>query len=125
MRLLLIEPSVLLRERLVAMLADLGCAEVIEATSIEEASQLIMALRPEIVVADAGLPDRRSLDALAWARAKCPAAWLVVVSTHAAEAYRKRWLQAGADEFFDLSAQVDGLAKRVRQCCRTRFCSPL
>lgn len=125
MRLLLIEPSVLLRERLAAMLAGLGCAEVIEATSIEEASQFILLLRPEIVIVDAGLPDRRALDALTWARAKCPAAWLVVVSSHAAEPYRKRWLQAGADEFFDLSAQVEGLVKRVRHCCRTQFCSVL
>lgn len=125
MRLLLIEPSDLLRERLAAMLASLGCAEIIEAISVEEAAQFILVLRPEIVIVDAGLPDRGALDALAWAREKCPAACLVVVSVHCAEPYRKRWLQAGADDFFDLSAQFDGLVKRVRHCCRTHFCSAL
>lgn len=125
MRLLLIEPSDLLRERMAAMLAGLGCAEIIEAASVEEAAQFILVLRPEIVIVDAGLPDRHALDALAWARAESPAACLVVVSVHSAEPYRKRWLQAGADDFFDLSAQIDGLVKRVRHCCRTQFCSAL
>jgi DNA-binding NarL/FixJ family response regulator len=125
MRLLLIEPSALLRERLAAMLANLGCAEILGAGSVEEAARSIPVRRPDIVIVDAGLPDRSALDALAWARAECPLAWLVVVSAHSAELYRKRWLQAGADDFFDLSTQIDGLVKRVRHCCRTQFCSAL
>lgn len=125
MRLLLIEPSALLRARLAAMLANVGCAEIIEAASIRDATRLILTLSPEIVIVDAGLPDQSALGALAWTRAQCPDAWLVVVSVHCAEPYRKRWLEAGADDFFDLSAQIDGLVKRVQQCCQMRHCSTL
>jgi hypothetical protein len=35
------------------------------------------------------------------------------VSSYSPEAYRKRWLQAGADHFYDLSAQTDLLLNTV------------
>lgn len=123
MKLLLVEPSMLLRERLTAMLSSLGCVEIVETAAVEEARHLIPAMRPEIVIMDAQLPDEGGLDALSRARAECPSACLIVVSAHSAEPYTKRWLQAGADHFFDLSAQIDLLLKVVQHHCQTHLCS--
>jgi len=123
MKLLLVEPSILLRERLAAMLTSLGCVEIVETTAVEDASRVIRDMQPEIVVMDAPLPDETGLEALARARSECPSACLIMVSSYSSEPYRKRWLQAGADHFFDLSAQIDMLLKVVMRHCKTHLCS--
>ncbi len=123
MKLLLVEPSILLRERLAAMLASLGCVELTQAAAVEEVAHMILAIQPEVVIVDACLPDEGGLGVLLRARLDCRSACLVVVSAHFAEPYRKRWLQAGADHVFDLSTQVDLLLKMVRHQCRTHSCS--
>jgi len=115
MKLLLVEPSILLRERLAAMLASLGCAEIVESTAVEDTNRIMRLMQPEILVMDARLPDESGCEALARARVACPSACLIVVSSYSSEPYRKRWLQAGADHFFDLSAQIDLLLNVVRR----------
>jgi hypothetical protein len=42
---------------------------------------------------------------------------LIVVSSNSSEPYRKRWLQAGADHFFDLSVQIDPMLNVVMRYC--------
>jgi len=115
MKLFLVEPSILLRERLAAMLASLGCAEIVESTAVEDTNRIMRLMQPEIVVMDVRLPDERGCEALARARYACPSACLIVMSFYSSEPYRKRWLQAGADHFFDLSAQIDLLLNVVRR----------
>lgn len=122
MKLLLVEPSILLRERLAAMLTSLGCVEIVETTAVEDAGQVIRAMQPEIVVMGAQLPDESGLEALARARSECPSACLIVVSSYSSEPYRKRWLQARADHFFDLSAQIDQLLNVVMRHSQTHLC---
>jgi DNA-binding NarL/FixJ family response regulator len=119
MKLLLVEPSILLRERLAVMLASLGCAEIVESIAVEDANRIMRLMQPEIVVMDARLPDDGGRAALARARCECPSACLIVVSSYSSEPYRKRWLQAGADHFFDLSAQIDLLLNVVRRHSQT------
>ncbi|OJW95054.1 response regulator [Thiobacillus sp. 65-1402] len=115
MKLLLVESSTLLRERLAAMLASLGCAEIVESTAAEDTNRIMRLVQPEIVVMDARLPDESGCEALARVRHACPSACLIVMSSYSSEPYRKRWLQAGADHFFDLSAQLDLLLNVVRR----------
>ena len=113
MKLLLVEPSILLRGRLAAMLTSLGCVEIVETTAVEDASRVIRDMQPEIVVMGAQKPDEGGLEELARARFECPSACMIVVSSYSPEVYRKRWLQAGADHFYDLSAQIDLLLNTV------------
>jgi len=115
MKLLLFEPSILLRERLAAMLASLGCAEIVESTAAEDTNRIMRLMQPEIVVMGARRPDEGGCEALARARHACPSACLIVLSSYSSEPYRNRWLQAGADHFFDLSAQLDLLLNVVRR----------
>jgi len=65
MKLFLVEPSILLRERLAAMLASLGCAEIVESTAVEDTNRIMRLMQPEIVVMDVRLPDERGCEALA------------------------------------------------------------
>lgn len=122
MKLLLVEPSILLRERLTAILASIGSAGMLEVSTAEDAGQLVREMQPEIVVMDAHLPDASSLEALARVRSESPSACLIVVSFHTSEPYRKRWLQAGADHCFDLPMQIDQLMNVVCTTAR-RSCA--
>lgn len=116
MRLLLVEKSVLLRERLVAMLAGIQGLDRIEtAASVEEASAVMRAARPDIVVIDACLPDGIGTKVLARIKAECAPGCVIVLSHDSADLYRKCWLQAGADHCFDINAQLDQLLNAVRQ----------
>lgn len=113
MKLLLVEPSLLIRKRLAAMLASLGCIEIFETTAVEQASRVMHATQPDIVVMNMQLPDENGLGELVRARTEYPSACLIVMSSNATEPYRKRWLQAGADHCFDLSAHIDQLLNIV------------
>lgn len=113
MKLLLVEPSILLRERLAAMLSSLHGVEIVEVAAIGNASGAIWGVPPEVVVMGAQKPDESGLEELARARFECPSACMIVVSSYSPEVYRKRWLQAGADHFYDLSAQIDLLLHTV------------
>lgn len=113
MKLLLVEPSTLLRERLAAMLASLHGVEIVQAAGVENAHRAMRGMQPKVVVMDAQKPDETGLEALAKMRTECPSACLIVVSSYSPEAYRKRWLEAGADHFYDLSAQIDLLLNTV------------
>ncbi|HUX31793.1 MAG TPA: response regulator [Thiobacillus sp.] len=113
MKLLLVEPSILLRERLAAMLSSLHGVEIVEIAVLENASRAMQGVQPEVVVMGVQKPDEGGLEDLARARSACPAACMIVVSSYSPEVYRKRWLQAGADHFYDLSAQIDLLLNTV------------
>lgn len=113
MKLLLVEPSILLRERLAAMLSSLHGVEIVEIAALEHASRAMRGVQPEVVVMGAQKPDEGGLEELARARFECPSACMIVVSSYSPEVYRKRWLQAGADHFYDLSAQIDLLLNTV------------
>jgi DNA-binding NarL/FixJ family response regulator len=123
MTLLLVEPSTLLRERLAAILASLGCVEIVETITFGMASQVIRTLQPKIVVMDAQLTDGSGLELLSVARAECPSACLIVVNPSSSEPYRKRWLQAGADHCFDLSVEIDPFLDVVMHHSQMYVCS--
>lgn len=116
MKLLLIEQSTVLSERLAGILADLDCVEAVEtAGTIEDATRVLRPMRPEIVVMDANRPDGSGIEALARVKAEDPSVCVIVVSYDSSEPYRKRWLQAGADYCFDISIQIDQLLNAVRR----------
>lgn len=113
MKLLVVEPSILLRERLVAMLASFHFVEIVEATTVDDACQVKHAVQPEIVVMGAQLPDKKGVESLARIKSEYLSACLVVITPYASELYSKRWLQAGADHCLDLSVQIEQLLNIV------------
>lgn len=116
MKLLLIDPSTLLNERLERILANLDCVEVVEATTtVEDATRVMQSLRPEIVVMNAWLPDGEGIGVLARVRAESPSACLIVMSHDSSAPYKKRWLRAGADYCLDLPVQIELLLDVVTQ----------
>ena len=118
MKLLLLDPLVLVRERLGAMLSSIDCVEVETVSTREDLIQTIRAVRPEIeiVILRARMPDGGSIEALSKVKSECSSACVIVVSDlNLSEVYIKRWRLAGADYCFDLSLQLEQLLGTVRQ----------
>lgn len=116
MKLLLLDPLVLVRERLGAMLDSLDFVEVEIANTLEDSIQIVRSIRPEIVILRARMPDGGSIEMLTMVKSVCPSICLIVVSDlDLSEVYVKRWRLAGADYCFDLFLQLDQLLDTVRQ----------
>lgn len=118
MKLLLLDPLVLVRERLGAMLASLDFVEVEIANTMEYPIQIIRSIRPEIVILRASMPYGGSIETLSMLKSECPSICLIAVSDlNLSEVYIKRWRLAGADYCFDILLQLDQLIDTVRQLC--------
>lgn len=116
MKLLLLDPLVLVRERLGAVLATLDCVKSVEtADTIEEAIRVMQSMRPEIVIMDSHLPDRTGVGALARLKSEWPTACVIVLSYDLSETVKKHWLEAGADYCFDIALQTGQLLDTVAQ----------
>ncbi len=98
------------------MLTGTSVVGVVEtAADAEAALEVVRPLPPGIVVMHAPLPDARAIHCLALLKAQYPAACVIVTGSERAEAYRRRWLDAGADHCFDLTSQLDDLMDVIRK----------
>lgn len=116
MRILLLGKSDLVSQRLAMMFAGNADVTAVEtAADTQTALEKMRFLPPGIVVMHASLPDEKAIRDLALLKMQYPAACLIVTGSERAEAYRRRWLDAGADYFFDLPTQLDDLMNMVRK----------
>jgi DNA-binding NarL/FixJ family response regulator len=104
-RVLVVDESRAVRDRLVVRLRDAGLEVVAEAGSGAEAIAWVIAACPDGIVIDVLLPDRRGLDVLPALRSAAPRA-VIVVLTNAPE-YRPHCLARGADAFLDKSREFE------------------
>lgn len=112
-RVLVVDDSARLRERLIVRLAERGHLVVGEADSAAAALSAAVALRPDAIVADVLLRDRHRLELVVALRAARPDALLVVLTN--AASYREHCLSLGADCFLDKSAAFDSVAELLRR----------
>ncbi len=116
MKILLLGKSDLVRQRLAMMLAGAAAACSVETVAnVEEALQTVLLPQPAIVVMNSLLPDAKAIRCIALLKEKYPATCVIVAGSERVEAYRRRWLEAGADYFFDLTTQFDDLISVIRQ----------
>ena len=112
MRVLVVDDSRAVRERLVVRLRDAGLEVAAEAASGAEALAWLLTGSIEGIVIDVLLHDRQGLDVLPALRAAAPAA-VIVVLTNAPE-YRRHCLARGADAFLDKSREFDAVAATLQ-----------
>jgi two-component system response regulator NreC len=97
LRLVLADDHLLLRQALRALLeTDPAFHVVAEVGSVAEALEAIERLRPDVAVADIGMPDRSGIEfALELRERKLPTR-VLILTAHAGEEYVRAALQAGA-----------------------------
>jgi DNA-binding NarL/FixJ family response regulator len=102
------DDSPLIRDRLTAMLGELRGVEVVgQAGTLRGAVQRVRLLQPTVVILDIRVAGSSSLDALVAIKQLSPSPIVIVLTNYAYPAYRTRYLEAGADFFFDKSTEMD------------------
>ena len=112
----IVDSSTIVRERLSVLLAELDSVEVIgNAHSAGIAISAIRADKPDLVIQDVHTADGSGIDLLrAIKQAACPPL-VIVLTNDAYPAYRKVYLQAGADFFLDKSSEFDQIPEVLRR----------
>ena len=119
MKILLVEDSRILRERLRALIGAIrGAIVVAEADAEADARERIDACRPDVVVLDLRLRAGSGLSVLEYLKASHPDVIVIVLTNYGHAEYRAKCLNLGADYFFDKS--LDGLAQCLARRARRR-----
>ena len=107
-KVLIVEDSPIVRERLVGMIADLcNVAIVGQVGDGFQAQALFRQHRPDAVVLDIQVPGINGLDLLAQFKRERPTCVVMVLTTYAFKEFRQRCLALGADHFFDKSMEFE------------------
>lgn len=107
------DDSLLIRERVAGLLQSAAMAVVGHAETPQYAIDGILATHPDVVVLDVQLEGGSGLQVLRAVRRVAPDIAFVVFSNHSDQAYRKRYLDEGAQAFLDKSNQSDQLVQAV------------
>jgi CheY-like chemotaxis protein len=107
-RILVVDESLAVRERLSSRLRDAGHAIAGDASTAAAALELTLSLTPDAVILDVLLADRTGVTIVSSLRATSQALIIGIV-TNAPE-YRRHCLAAGADFVLDKSTEYDAMA---------------
>jgi len=110
MRVLIVDDSQVLRERLAGMLGRISGLSVVGLSqSFSEARQSIRELRPDLVILDLQLGDGSGIDILRETKLKDPSIRFIVFTNQSELQYRLRCEDLGADYFLCKSTEVKSL----------------
>lgn len=120
MKVFVVDDSVVIRERLKRLLAELQKVHVIgEAGDAQLALAAILETRPDVVLLDIHILNGNGIDLLSRLKRE-PVAPAVIILTDYPE-YRQLCLDAGADYFFHKSAEFEQLVPALQQLSRQRL----
>jgi len=106
----LVEDNPRIRDSLVPALADLGAASVMATAESEDEAICWLARHKnkwDLAVVDFFLKQGTGLAVVRWCEGRDPRQHVVVLSNYVTELTRSACLQAGADEVFDKSTELE------------------
>lgn len=114
-KILLVDDSPLILERLMSMLGELGIHSLFCCGTVHEAKQFLTHMVPDIVVLDINLSDGSGIDLLEMAKSSHPNACIVMLTNQSGSYYRKLCRTLGADHFLDKSADFELIPDLIAQ----------
>jgi DNA-binding NarL/FixJ family response regulator len=112
-RVYVVEDSLLIRERLDAMIAVAGAVVAGHAATVDAAIASILVERPEVVILDIQLADGTGFDVLRAIRKQAPEIDVYLFSNFSAYPYRQLAERLGAKDFFDKSKEFGLMREAV------------
>lgn len=102
MKILIVDDSELLRDRLRNSINTIKGAEIIgEATSGAEALQLVSEQDPDLVILDIRMPEMSGIEVLGKIKEAGSKAIICVLTNYPYLQYKQKCMEGGADYFFD------------------------
>ena len=112
MKALIVDDSLIVRERLGTMLSEIPKIETVsQAKNESEARDLLRMLNPEVLLLDIQMRGGNGIDLLRKIKKERPSPLVVVFTDLSDTRYRKKCMDAGADFFFDKSTDFDKLTE--------------
>lgn len=113
-RLLIVEDSDLMRDRLVDLFDDIENFEpVFQAKNSEQAYSVFNSSSPDIVILDIHVPGDNGIKILKKLKILRPLVIIIMLTNYPYEQYRKICMELGADYFFEKSDDM----KRIYNIC--------
>ena len=122
LKVFIVDDSVLIRDRVAAMLEASAMSVVGRAATPQDAIDGILEASPDVVVLDVQLDGGSGLQVLRAVRQAAPDIAFVVFSSNSGPAYRKRYFGEGAEAFLDKSTEFDQLVQTVAKASRYVAC---
>ncbi len=115
-RIMLVDDHRLVRAGLKRVLTEVADMEVVaEASSGEEALELVRTITPDVVLMDINMPGIGGLEATRRLLQRTPSAKVIVVSMHLEEPYPSRMLAAGAAGYISKDSAADEVVTAIRR----------
>ena len=113
------DDSLVVRERLVAMLSELAGTKVVgQAGNVSTAISQIRRLKPDVVILDIKMPGGSGIDVLQNVKQAEIAPLVIILTNYPFAGYRHKCLQAGADFFLDKTTEFDQIPTLVEKLRR-------
>ena len=117
MRIVIVDDSVVIRQRLTRLLSKLDGIEVVgQAADVPVAKVLVERLKPDVAILDIRMPSGSGADLLRELKQLTPAPKVIMLTNYPYPENRKKCMDLGADFFFDKSTdfqEVVGLIGRM------------
>jgi len=119
MKVLVVDDSALLRERLVSMISELPEVTTIgQAQDSSQALSTVQKLNPDVVILDIRLSEGNGIEILQRIKKKNAAPVTIMFTNYPYSQYRKKCEETGADFFFDKSTEfhkITDVLKKIGQ----------
>jgi DNA-binding NarL/FixJ family response regulator len=119
-KVLIVDDSLVVRERLVAILDELAGIEIVgQAENVTEAIGAVRKLRPDVIILDIWMPGGSGIDVLRQIKQGGAGPMVIILTNYPFPEYRQRCLNAGANFFLDKSTEFDQIPKLFKEFRQT------
>lgn len=117
-KIFIVDDSPIIIARLSGMLESLGNIQSVScAQSYAEASALLLATTPDMIILDIQLPDKNGIQLLRYIKKEYPSVIVIMLSNESGHFYRTVCEMIGADHFMDKSTEFEQIPELISSYC--------